>query len=149
MKLTRICWGLKHTTPSIPYMVKYVLMLVQVVMFITGRMELRLKIGRRASSKAGWFGSEQFTRKAPPTAEGSKTSPVVNMLQLIFQQNSCPVPVHVFLSCLILFYLDGYLSWQKRLTCACRKSKLCRPKSLPGISMRIRTTVGLTDGGTH
>lgn len=46
----------ERTTPSIPYMVKKVLTLVQVVMFMTGRMALRLKTGVRAFSRAGWFG---------------------------------------------------------------------------------------------
>lgn len=50
-----------HTTPSIPYKVKSMLTLVLVVMFITGRMALRLKTGVRACSSAGWLGSEQFT----------------------------------------------------------------------------------------
>lgn len=72
-------YGLRaeHTTPSIPYRVKKVLTLVQVVMFITGRMSLRLKSGVKALSSAGWFGSEQFTKKALHTAE--KRTEIVNV----------------------------------------------------------------------
>lgn len=47
-----------------PYKVKYVLTLVQVVEFMTGRMALRLKTGAKAFSSASWVGSEQFTSKA-------------------------------------------------------------------------------------
>lgn len=39
-------------------------MLVQVDMFMTGRMVLRLKTGVRASSRDVWVGSEQFTVKS-------------------------------------------------------------------------------------
>lgn len=38
---------------------------VRVVMLVTGRIALMVKIGVRASSSAGWVGSEQFTRMAP------------------------------------------------------------------------------------
>lgn len=50
-------------------MVKDMLTLVQVVKFMTGRMALRLKIGARASSRAGWLGSEQFIWIALSAAE--------------------------------------------------------------------------------
>lgn len=55
----------KLTTPRIPYKVKYVLTLVQVLMFRTGRMALMLKTGSKALSSTGWVGSEQFTSMAP------------------------------------------------------------------------------------
>lgn len=66
-------------------------MLVQVVMFITGRMSLRLKTGVKALSSAGWFGSEQFTEKALHTAE--KRTEIVkfrSLARLKFQQSSRP-----------------------------------------------------------
>lgn len=53
---TVICLSAELTTPSIPYMVKNVLTLVQVVMLMTGRIALRLKTKFRASRRAGWFG---------------------------------------------------------------------------------------------
>lgn len=48
------------TTPSTPYRMKYMLTLVLVVMFMTGRMALRLKMGVNACRSWGWLGPEQF-----------------------------------------------------------------------------------------
>lgn len=59
----------ERTTPSIPYRVKKVLILVLDFRFTTGRMSLRLKTGVKAFSSAGWFGSEQFCSMAPHTAD--------------------------------------------------------------------------------
>lgn len=76
----------EHTTPSIPYKVKEMLTLVLAVMFITGRMALRLKTGVKAFSSAGWFGSEQFTSIAVHRADErilEIKSPVMSMLQVV------------------------------------------------------------------
>ena len=50
-------------------MVKNVVTLVRVVRLVTGRMALRLKIGPRACSRAGWLGSEQLITMALYTAD--------------------------------------------------------------------------------
>lgn len=42
--------------------------MVQVLVFSTGRMALKLKTGAKAFSSAGWFGSEQFTTMTLDTA---------------------------------------------------------------------------------
>lgn len=60
--------GAERTTPSIPYRVKKVLILVLDFRFTTGRMSLRLKTGVKAFSRAGWFGSEQLISKPPHSA---------------------------------------------------------------------------------
>lgn len=51
------------TTPKMPYMMKSMLTRVGVDVFMTGRMELRVKTGFRASNKDGKSGWEQFSIK--------------------------------------------------------------------------------------
>lgn len=126
-----------HTTPSIPYKVKSMLTLVLVVMFITGRMALRLKTGVRACSSAGWLGSEQFTWVALHKA--------VETIQKSSKKNAswCVIFMKV-VGILIDFYpqLNGKYMGKFNLSafsfqyCTFLVNVLICQKILPGVRMR-------------